>query len=81
MFNPWVGNIPWRTERLPTPVYWCGQFHGLYSPWGRKESDTTEQLSLSLHFSLHFSRFIPDNLSHPNKLFSDSLLSFSHLLY
>ena len=22
--------------------------HGLYSPWGRKELDTTEQLSLSL---------------------------------
>ena len=22
-----------------------GEFHGLYSPWGHKESDTTEQLS------------------------------------
>ena len=22
-----------------------GEFHGLYSPWGRKESDTTERLS------------------------------------
>ena len=29
-------------ERLPTPVFWPGEFHGLYSPWGRKESDTTE---------------------------------------
>ena len=44
----WVGKIPWRRERLPTPVFWPGEFHGLYSPWGRKESDTTEQLSL--HF-------------------------------
>ena len=35
-------------ERLPTPVLWPGEFHGLYSPWGRKESDTTEWLSLSL---------------------------------
>ena len=26
--------------------------HGLYCPWGRKESDTTEQLSLSLGASL-----------------------------
>ena len=34
-------------ERLPTPVFWPGEFHGLYSPWGHKESDTTEQLSLS----------------------------------
>ena len=25
---------------------WPGEFYGLYSPWGRKESDTTEQLSL-----------------------------------
>ena len=24
----------------------AGEFHGLCSPWGRKESDTTEQLSL-----------------------------------
>ena len=46
-FDPWVGKIPWRRERLPTPVFWPGEFHGLYSPWGRKESDTTEQLSLS----------------------------------
>ena len=29
---------------------WPGEFQGLYSPWGRKESDTTEQLSL--HFTL-----------------------------
>ena len=28
-----------------TPVLWPGEFHGLYSPWGRKESDTTERLS------------------------------------
>ena len=33
-----VGKIPWRRERLPTPVFWPGEFHGLYSPWGRKES-------------------------------------------
>ena len=39
--DPRVGKIPWRTERLPTPVFWPGEFHGLYSPWGRKESDST----------------------------------------
>ena len=43
-FDPWVGKIPWRRERLPTPVFWPGKFHGLYCPWGRKESDTTERL-------------------------------------
>ena len=42
-----VRKIPWRRKRLPTPVFWPGEFHGLYSPWGRKESDTTEQLLLS----------------------------------
>ena len=45
---PWVGKIPWRRERLPTPVFWPGEFHGLCSSWGRKESDTTERLSLYL---------------------------------
>jgi len=28
-FNPWVGKIPWRRERLPTPVFWPGEFHRL----------------------------------------------------
>ena len=27
--NPWVGKIPWSRERLPTPVFWLGEFHGL----------------------------------------------------
>ena len=36
--------MPWRGERLPTPAFWPGEFHGLYSPWGCKESDTTERL-------------------------------------
>ena len=41
-FDPWVGKTPWRRERLPTPVFWHGEFHGLYSPWGCKESDKTD---------------------------------------
>ena len=40
--HPWVGKIPWRRDRLPTSVSWSEEFHGLYSPWGCKESDTTE---------------------------------------
>ena len=44
-FNPWFGKIPWRRERLPTPVFWPGEFHGLYSPQGHKESDTTEWIT------------------------------------
>ena len=52
----WVGKIPWRREWLPTPVFLSGEFHGLYSQWGRKESDTTEWLSLSLFTFWWFSR-------------------------
>ena len=44
-FNPGLERPP--GERLPTPVFCPGEFHGLYSPWGQKESDMTEQLSLS----------------------------------
>ena len=33
-FDLWVGKIPWRRERLPTPVFWPGEFHQLYSPRG-----------------------------------------------
>ena len=36
----------WRRERLPNPVFWPGEFHGLYSLWTCKESDTTKRLSL-----------------------------------
>ena len=48
-FDPWLGKIPRRRESLPTPVFWPGEFHGLCSPWGRRESDTTERLAL--HFT------------------------------
>ena len=39
----------WATELTdwPTPVSWPREFHGLYSPWGHKESDTTKWLSLT----------------------------------
>ena len=51
-FNPWVWKISWRRKWLPTPISWPGEFHGQsrlvgYSPWGHKELDTTEQLTLS----------------------------------
>ena len=46
IWETWVQSLgwedPWRWERLPTPVFWLREFHGLYSPWGHKESDVTE---------------------------------------
>ena len=35
-FDPWVEKIPWRRERLLIPVFWPGEFHGLYSIWVAK---------------------------------------------
>ena len=53
--SPLVEKISWRRKWQPTPVFLPGKSHGQrslvgYSPWGRKESDTTEQL----HF--HFQK-------------------------
>ena len=44
MQETWVQSLgwDWRWERQPTQVFWPGEFHGLYSPWGSKELDTTE---------------------------------------
>ena len=37
-----VGIVPWRRERLPTPVFWPGEFHGLYSPFGVAKGHTQQ---------------------------------------
>ena len=55
-FYLWVGKMPWRREWVPTPVFLPGEFYGQrslvgYSPWGCKQSDSTEQLTFSF-FSL-----------------------------
>ena len=57
-FDPWVRKIPWRRKWQPTPVLLPRKFYGWrslvgYSPWDRKDSDTTEWLSLtSLYMSI-----------------------------
>ena len=48
--DPWVRNILWRRKWQPTPVLLPEKSHGRrilvgYSPWGRRESDTIEQLN------------------------------------
>ena len=52
--DPWIRKIPWRRGWQSTPVFLPGKFYGqrslmAYSQRGRKESDMTEQLTLS-HF-------------------------------
>ena len=51
----WIGRSTgegngYPLQWVPTPVFWPGEFHGLYGPWGHKESDTTERLSLSANY-------------------------------
>ena len=53
-FGPWVGKIPWRRKRQPTPVFLPGEHHGQrrlvgYSPWGCKELDMTERARTHTH--------------------------------
>ena len=57
-FNTWVGKIPWRRKWQPTPAFLPGKFHGQrslagYSPWGWKESDTTEHTCIHLYLYPH----------------------------
>ena len=50
---PSLRRIPWSRKWQPTPVFLPGESPGHrslagYSPWGRKESDVTEQITPSL---------------------------------
>ena len=52
-FNPWVGKIPWRKARQPTPVFLPGECHGQrnlvgYSSGCCKKSDRTEMTEQAL---------------------------------
>ena len=47
--SPWAGKISWRRERLPTPVSWPGEFHGLYSPWGSQRV-RHDRVTFTFHF-------------------------------
>ena len=64
MKEMWVRSLgredPLVKEMVPTPVLLPGEFPGQrslggYSPWGHKESDVTEQLTISLSWDTSFS--------------------------
>ena len=72
-FNPWVRKISWRRAWQPTPVFLPGESHGQrsrvgYSPWGCKESDTTD---VTEHACTHHYLFIC-----PKFRFRNLILSF-----
>ena len=63
-FGSLVGRILWRREWLPIPVYLPGELYGErslagYSPWGQKESDTTERLPKHIYFITCFVFILP----------------------
>ena len=52
MQETWVQSLGWKDPpekgKATHSIFWPEELHGLYNPWGRKESDTPERLSL--HF-------------------------------
>ena len=63
----------------PTPVFWPIKFYGLYSPWGCKESDMTERVSLSLSFtSSEYSGLIPLQSKGLSRVFSNTSVQKHH---
>ena len=63
---------PGKKWRQSTAVFLPGEFHGQrslmgYSPWGCKESDTTEWLSLSFFTSEQSGHFYVDGVGHGNQ--------------
>ena len=71
-FDPWVGKIRWRGERLPTSAFLPGGFHGQrslagFSPWVAK---SWTQLSYSqFHFHSSLGNFIA--VSHSENTFPE----------
>ena len=41
--------LPFHSFNGYFPVFWPGEFHGLYRPWDPKEPDTNESLSLLMN--------------------------------
>ena len=55
-FYPWVGNIPWRKARQPTPVFLPGESHGQrnlagYSAWVIDSQARLKQLGTTINAS------------------------------
>ena len=89
-----VRGEPWRRAWQPTPVFFLGESHGQrslvgYSPWGRKESNTTEvtehacvvynewgRVTIVLHFKILTLDFTFESLFGIDTLFSCERIYF-----
>ena len=51
MLETWVRSLGWEDPlekgKATHSSIWPGEFHGLYSPWGCKESDMTERATFT----------------------------------
>ena len=68
-FDPWVRKIPWKKEWLPTPAFLPGEFHGQrslvgYSPWGHKELNMLDWLTLTYFSSYNLFAFYSTRIIH-----------------
>ena len=54
MREAWVQPLGWEDPlekgTLPTPVFWPGELHGLYSPWGHRESTRLSEFHVFFFF-------------------------------
>ena len=73
-FDPYVRKIPCRREWQPTPLFLSGESRGQrslvgYSPWGHKESDRTERVTLSLsHMAINSVQVSPSASALPSSM-------------
>ena len=84
-FNIWIGKISWRRKWQPAPVFLPGKFHGQrslagYSPWGCKESDTTERLGTISFWLLYSTGSCQTIKSLYNRTFDKALQGHFYLL-
>ena len=85
-FNPWDGKISWRKKWQPTPIFLPRKSHGLrnlvgYSPWGRKESDTTERLHFHFHYIVNCGHYAMDFISRTYLFIIGSFLLWTHFTH
>ena len=78
-----VRKILWQREWLSSRVFLPGEFRGQKSlvnssPWGRKKSDTTKQLTLSLSYQVKFRGPYCD-FCHKSGIFWSSVLALCSL--
>ena len=89
-FDSWVGKIPWGRAWRPTPVFLPSESYGQrslvgHSPWGRKELDTTEQLTRPLRRQYSCSFVLPSRQTFYHIVAyitcDFSIIIISHLLF